>query len=58
MNDETIGRVDAIGRRRFLSQAGAAVAVLLAGGYALRLEDTVAIHCGTARAAAVALGRR
>jgi len=40
------------------AEAGAAVAVLLAGGYALRLEDTVAIHCGTARAAAVALGRR
>jgi len=32
MNDETIGRVDAIDRRRFLSQAGAAVAGVAAMG--------------------------
>jgi len=31
------------------------VAVTLAGGYAFRLEDTVAIHCNTARAAKKAL---
>jgi hypothetical protein len=30
----------------------AAVAVTLAGGYARRVEDTVTIHCNTARAAA------
>jgi acetoin utilization deacetylase AcuC-like enzyme len=34
------------------------VAVTLAGGYALRVEDTVAIHCNTARAAAEVLSRR
>lgn len=31
--------------------AGVPVAVALAGGYAARQEDTVEIHCGTARAA-------
>lgn len=31
--------------------AGVPVAVCLAGGYATRLDDTVEIHCGTARAA-------
>jgi acetoin utilization deacetylase AcuC-like enzyme len=34
---------------------GAAVAVTLAGGYAVRVEDTVTIHCNTARAAAESL---
>jgi acetoin utilization deacetylase AcuC-like enzyme len=34
---------------------GAGVAVTLAGGYAVHVEDTVAIHCNTARAAAEAL---
>jgi hypothetical protein len=29
----------------------AAVAVTLAGGYAVNVEDTVTIHCNTARAA-------
>ncbi len=33
------------------SEAGAAVAVCLAGGYAVRSEDTVEIHCNTVRAA-------
>lgn len=37
-----------------LSQ-GAAVAVVLAGGYARKLEDTVTIHCNTAKAAKEAL---
>jgi acetoin utilization deacetylase AcuC-like enzyme len=32
--------------------AGAAVAVTLAGGYAVRVDDTVTIHCNTAKAAA------
>ncbi len=32
--------------------SGAAVAVTLAGGYAMNVEDTVTIHCNTARAAA------
>jgi acetoin utilization deacetylase AcuC-like enzyme len=36
----------------------AGVAVTLAGGYALRVEDTVAIHSNTARAAAEVLVRR
>jgi len=31
-------------------QAGAAVAVCLAGGYAMRADDTVEIHCNTVRA--------
>ncbi|HKK28638.1 MAG TPA: histone deacetylase [Gemmatimonadota bacterium] len=30
-----------------LREAGVAVAVVLAGGYARRLEDTVALHCAT-----------
>lgn len=34
--------------------SGASVAVCLAGGYAVRLEDTEAIHAGTGRACAVA----
>jgi len=33
------------------TEAGAAVAVCLAGGYAVRSEDTVEIHCNTVRAA-------
>ena len=37
-----------------LSQ-GAAVAVVLAGGYARNVEDTVTIHCNTAKAAKEAL---
>lgn len=37
-----------------LRAGGAAVAVVLAGGYATRPEDTVEIHCNTARAAAAA----
>lgn len=36
---------------------GSAVAVALAGGYALRLEDTVTIHSDTAIAAAESLGK-
>lgn len=35
-------------------RAGAAVAVCLAGGYAVRLEDTREIHAGTGRACAAA----
>lgn len=35
-------------------EAGTTVAVCLAGGYALRLEDTEAIHAGTGRACAAA----
>jgi acetoin utilization deacetylase AcuC-like enzyme len=35
----------------------AAVAVVLAGGYARKLEDTVTIHCNTAKAAKEALER-
>jgi acetoin utilization deacetylase AcuC-like enzyme len=38
--------------------AGAGVAVCLAGGYALRTDDTVEIHCNTVRAANEALARR
>jgi acetoin utilization deacetylase AcuC-like enzyme len=34
---------------------GAPVVVTLAGGYAVRVEDTVTIHCNTAKAAAEAL---
>ena len=37
--------------------AGVPVAVCLAGGYAVRLEDTVEIHCGTGRAVAEAWRR-
>lgn len=36
-------------------EQGAAVAVTLAGGYAVKLEDTVSIHCNTAIAAAESL---
>lgn len=32
-------------------EAGAAVAVTLAGGYAVRTEDTIEIHCNTVKAA-------
>lgn len=35
-------------------EAGAAVAVTLAGGYAIRLSDTVEIHCATVEAAMAA----
>jgi acetoin utilization deacetylase AcuC-like enzyme len=38
--------------------AGAPVAVCLAGGYAVRLRDTVEIHCNTGRACAEARARR
>jgi acetoin utilization deacetylase AcuC-like enzyme len=38
--------------------AGAAVAVSLAGGYALRTDDTVEIHCNTVRAAREVVERR
>ena len=34
---------------------GAAIAVTLAGGYAVRVQDTVTIHCNTAKAAAESL---
>jgi acetoin utilization deacetylase AcuC-like enzyme len=37
-------------------EAGVPVAVTLAGGYARNTEDTVAIHCNTAKAAREALG--
>ena len=40
------------------TSAGVAVAVCLAGGYALRPDDTVEIHCNTVRAARDALARR
>jgi acetoin utilization deacetylase AcuC-like enzyme len=40
------------------TSAGVAVAVCLAGGYALQSDDTVEIHCNTARAAKEALARR
>jgi acetoin utilization deacetylase AcuC-like enzyme len=36
-------------------EQGAAVGVTLAGGYAVKLEDTVSIHCNTAIAAAESL---
>ncbi|MFW6193851.1 MAG: histone deacetylase [Gemmatimonadota bacterium] len=39
------------------AEEGVAVAVCLAGGYAVRLPDTVEIHCGTGRAAAEARER-
>lgn len=45
--DETV-----FGRCR---EADVGVGVLLAGGYAVRQEDTVAIHCGTVEAAAAAV---
>jgi acetoin utilization deacetylase AcuC-like enzyme len=38
----------------WVTRAGAAVAVCLAGGYALRTDDTVEIHCNTVRAARAA----
>lgn len=43
-----------------LREAGVPVAVVLAGGYALRVEDTVEIHCGTVRSAnaAIAVAKR
>ncbi len=39
-----------------LAGRGVPAATCLAGGYALRREDTIAIHCATVRAAAAALG--
>ncbi|MDH3290475.1 MAG: histone deacetylase [Gemmatimonadota bacterium] len=39
-----------------LREAGVAVAVTLAGGYARQQEDTVEIHCNTVRAAVAARG--
>ena len=39
-----------------LGRAGIAVAVVLAGGYARRPEDTIGIHCATVRAAKDAAG--
>lgn len=41
-----------------LGEADVAAAVVLAGGYAVRLDDTVEIHCGTARAATAAVRAR
>ena len=38
-------------RLKRATEAGAAVAVCLAGGYAVRSEDTVEIHCNSVRAA-------
>jgi hypothetical protein len=35
---------------------GIAVGVLLAGGYAIRPDHTVEIHCGSVRAAAALVG--
>ncbi len=40
------------------ARAGVPVAVTLAGGYALRTEDTVDIHCATVRAAKRQLAKR
>jgi len=45
-------------RTRGAGGGGAAVAVCLAGGYALRTDDTIEIHCNTVRAAREALARR
>src|SRR5437870_941855 len=42
---------------RQAASAGVAVAVCLAGGYALRTEDTVEIHCNTVRTARQAPAR-
>jgi len=39
---------------RTLADAGVPVAAVLAGGYAMRQEDTVEIHCNTVRAALAA----
>jgi hypothetical protein len=33
-------------------ECGAAIAVTLAGGYAIKVEDTVTIHANTAKVAA------
>ncbi|HYM12044.1 MAG TPA: histone deacetylase [Bryobacterales bacterium] len=51
---EGLGRRDklVIGAAR---RAGAGVAITLAGGYAVQVEDTVAIHCNTVAAAKEAL---
>jgi hypothetical protein len=38
-------------------RAGAGVAVVLAGGYALDVRDTVRIHCNTVVAAREVAGR-
>jgi acetoin utilization deacetylase AcuC-like enzyme len=39
-------------------ESGAATAVTLAGGYAVKVEDTVTIHCNTAKAGVEALTER
>lgn len=39
-----------------IREAGAAAAVVLAGGYARHTDDTVTIHCGTVRAARALAG--
>lgn len=38
-----------------LRNAGASVAIVLAGGYAVRPDDTIEIHCNTVRAAATCI---
>jgi acetoin utilization deacetylase AcuC-like enzyme len=40
---------------RMLGESDVPAAVVLAGGYAVHVDDTVEIHCGTARAARDAL---
>jgi acetoin utilization deacetylase AcuC-like enzyme len=40
------------------ARAGAPVAIVLAGGYAMRQEDTVAIHCATVRETKAIFRRR
>ena len=51
---EGLRRRDALVFER-ATRAGVAVAVCLAGGYAVRTDDTVAIHCNTVRAAREAI---
>ena len=51
---EGLRRRDALVFER-ATRAGVAVAVCLAGGYAVRTDDTVAIHCNTVRAAREAM---
>src|SRR5207247_2385779 len=51
---EALRRRDALVFER-ATRAGVAVAVCLAGGYAVRTDDTVAIHCNTVRAAREAM---
>jgi acetoin utilization deacetylase AcuC-like enzyme len=43
---------------QLLGNSGVAAAIVLAGGYAFHLNDTVEIHCNTARAAHMALTAR